>query len=50
MPVAAARYGRGPLLAKTRDTIGMQLRIVDRAAFLVMRLARKLPFERTTAS
>jgi hypothetical protein len=35
MPVAAARYGRDPLLAKTRDAIGMQLRIIDRPAFLL---------------
>src|ERR1700741_2683511 len=33
--VAAARYGRDPLLAKTRDAIGMQLRIIDRPAFLL---------------
>ena len=35
IPVAAARYGRDPLPAKTRDAIGMQLRIVDRPAFLL---------------
>ena len=35
MPVAAARCGRDPLLAKTRDAIGMQLRIIDRPAFLL---------------
>ena len=35
MPVAAARYGRDPLLAKTRDAIGMQLRIINRPAFLL---------------
>src|SRR6202048_1869035 len=33
-PLAAARHRRGPLLAKTRDAIGMQLGIVDRPAFL----------------
>src|ERR1700720_3717539 len=33
--VAAARYGRDPLPAKTPDAIGMHLRIIDRPAFLL---------------